>query len=119
MKVSMFHNPKCSKSRATLKLLNDQDIEPEIVLYLKTPPTETELTDILKKLDMLPQHLIRFKESIAKDLGISLADKRPDAEWIKLMCDNPSLIERPIVITDKKAAIGRPPEKVLNILSDG
>ncbi len=112
----MFHNPKCSKSRATLKLLNDQKINPEIILYLKTPPTENALSGILKKLDMAPQHLIRFKESIAKDLGIRLNDNRPDAEWIKLMCKNPSLIERPIVITDTKAAIGRPPEKVLDIL---
>lgn len=116
MNISIFHNPKCSKSRATLKLLNDQEITPEIVLYLKTPPTETELSEVLKKLDMAPQHLIRFKESLAKTLGISLADQRPDAEWIKLMVENPSLIERPIVITDKKAAIGRPPEKVLTIL---
>ncbi len=116
MNISIFHNPKCSKSRATLKLLNDQKINPEIILYLKNPPTETELSDILKKLDMAPQHLIRFKESLAKDLGISLADKRPDADWIKLMCKNPSLIERPIVITEIKAAIGRPPEKVLDIL---
>lgn len=116
MKISIFHNPKCSKSRATLKLLNDRDIAPEIILYLKTPPTETELVDILKKLDMAPQHLIRFKESTAKELGITLADKRPDTEWIKLMCKNPSLIERPIVLTTDKAAIGRPPEKVLDIL---
>jgi len=116
MKISMFHNPKCSKSRETLKLLNEKGITPEIVLYLKNPPTEKDLSEILKKLDMAPQHLIRFKEKIAADLGISLADNRPDAEWIKLMCKNPSLIERPIVITDDKAAIGRPPEKVLDIL---
>ncbi len=86
MKISMFHNPKCSKSRATLKLLNDRDINPEIILYLKTPPTEIELSDILKKLDMAPQHLIRFKESIAKDLGITRSDERSDAEWVHLMC---------------------------------
>ncbi len=118
MKISIFHNPKCSKSRSTLTLLKDQGIVPEIVLYLKTPPTEKELSDLLKKLDMAPQHLIRFKEALAKELGISLADERPDTEWIKLMCKNPSLIERPIVVTDTKAVIGRPPEKVLDILPD-
>ncbi|MFQ5587359.1 MAG: arsenate reductase (glutaredoxin) [Nitrospiria bacterium] len=116
MQVSMFHNPRCSKSRETLKLLNEKGIQPEIRLYLETPPTETQLSDVLKKLNMPPKHLIRFKEAVAAELGLSLADERPDAEWIRIMAEHPKLIERPIVIAGEKAVIGRPPEKVLSLL---
>ena len=113
--VSMFHNPKCSKSRATLKLLNDRGIEPEIILYLKDPPTEKTISEIREKLDIEPKELIRFKESRVKELGLSQSDTRSDREWIKLMVENPILIERPIVFTSNKAAIGRPPENVLEL----
>ena len=116
MKISIYHNPKCSKSRETLKLLNDRGIEPEIVLYLATPPTQAELSAILKKLEMEARDLIRFKEPVAEELGIKYADKRSDAEWVQLMVKNPILIERPIVITSKKAVIGRPPEQVLELI---
>ncbi len=116
MEISIFHNPKCSKSRETLKLLRDKGIEPEVILYLESPPTQPELADILKKLDMPPKHLMRFKENIAAELGLSFSEERPDAEWIQIMVENPKLIERPIVITPRKAAIGRPPEKVLSLL---
>lgn len=113
MKISMFHNPKCSKSRETLQILNERGITPELILYLKTPPTEKELSEIVKKLGIAPQNLIRFKEPAASNLGLSLSDTRPEAEWLQLMAEHPILIERPIVMTDKKAVIGRPPEKVL------
>lgn len=116
MTISIFHNPKCSKSRETLKLLNEEGIEPDIILYLQTPPTEKELSGILKKLGMEPKELIRFKEPVAGELGIKPSDNRPNAEWIKLMAENPILIERPIVITPKKAALGRPPENVLGLV---
>lgn len=116
MNLSIFHNPKCSKSRETLKLLNDRGIEPDIILYLQTPPTQKELSEILKKLGMEPKQLIRFKEPVAGKLGIKPSDNRPNAEWIKLMAENPILIERPIVITSKKAALGRPPENVLGLI---
>lgn len=116
MTISMFHNPKCTKSRETLKLLNDRGIEPKIVLYLQTPPTQKELSEILKKLKMEPKQLIRFKESVAGELGIKSSDKRPETEWIKLMVENPILIERPIVITSTKAVLGRPPENVLELI---
>ncbi|MFQ5779189.1 MAG: arsenate reductase (glutaredoxin) [Nitrospiria bacterium] len=116
MNVSIFHNPKCSKSRATLKLLNGMGIEPEIVLYLERPPTEAALSEILDKLGLEPKKLIRFKERIAAELGLSPTDSRPDSEWIRFMVENPILIERPIVITPEKAAIGRPPENVLEII---
>jgi arsenate reductase len=117
MEISIFHNPKCTKSRETLKLLNDKGIEPKIILYLQTPPTYKELLEILKKLGMEPRELIRFKEPIAKELGIKSSDKRPDAEWINLMVANPILIERPIVITPAKAALGRPPENVSELIA--
>lgn len=116
MDISMFHNPKCGKSRETLKLLNERGIEPRIILYLNTPPTQKELSEILKKLGMGPKALIRFKEPAAKTLNLRPTDHRPDGEWIKVMVENPILIERPIVITGKKAALGRPPENVLDLI---
>ena len=118
MDITMFHNPKCSKSRETLKLLNEEGIEPDIVLYLTTPPTQKELSVILKKLGMEPKQLIRFKEPVAGQLGIQLSDNRPDAEWMKLMLENPILIERPIVIAPRKAVIGRPPKNVLELIGN-
>lgn len=116
MNISILHNPKCSKSRETLKLLNEEGIEPDIILYLQTPPTQKALSEILKKLGMEPKQLIRFKEPMAGALGIKASDKRSDAEWIKLMAENPILIERPIVITPQKAVLGRPPENVLGLI---
>ncbi len=116
MNISIFHNPKCTKSRETLKFLNDRGIEPKIILYLQTPPTQKELSDILKKLGMEPKQLIRFKEPVAGELGIKPSDNRPEAEWIKLMAENPILIERPIVIASTKAVLGRPPESVLELI---
>lgn len=116
MSISIYHNPRCSKSRTTLGLLEEKGITPEIVTYLDTPPTESELTDILGKLGKKPTDLIRFGESIAKELGLSQNDDRSDAEWVQLMVRNPILIERPIVVNGDKAAVGRPPESVLDIL---
>ncbi|HIK58137.1 MAG TPA: arsenate reductase (glutaredoxin) [Nitrospinaceae bacterium] len=117
MNVSIFHNPKCSKSRATLKLLNEKGIAPEVILYLEMPPTEAALSEILDKLGLEAKKLIRFKERIVPELGISPDDRRTDSEWIWLMVENPILIERPIVITPEKAAIGRPPENILKIIN--
>lgn len=116
MDITMFHNPKCSKSRETLKLLNEEGIDPDIIDYLADPPTQKELSAILKKLGMAPKELIRFKEPVAEKLGIKSSDNRPDAEWLKLLAEHPILIERPIVIASKKAVIGRPPEKVLDLI---
>jgi arsenate reductase len=118
MNLSIFHNPRCSKSRATLNLLNEKGFKPEIILYLERPPTEAALSEILAKLRFEAKQLIRFKERITGELGISRADSRTDSEWIRLMVENPILIERPIVITPKTAAIGRPPENVLKIIKE-
>jgi len=116
MPISILHNPRCSKSRATLRLLREKGLEPEIIDYLKTPPTENDLGGILQKLKMRPKDLIRFKEAAAKALGLSAKDIRPEAEWVQIMVKHPVLIERPIVIQGERAVIGRPPEKVLEIL---
>jgi len=115
MNITIYHNPRCSKSRQTLQLLQDKGIEPEIVEYLKTPPDAATLDEYLTKLDMQPRDLMRKKEAPYKELN--LADESLDrATLIKAMVENPILIERPIVVKDGKVALGRPPESVLEIL---
>lgn len=115
MPVTIYHNPRCSKSRATLKLLNDQGIEPRIVDYLNSPPSTTELNTILKLLKMEPRELLRVKEADFKKSGLANSTlSRGDI--LKAMVKYPKLIERPIVIAGKKAVLGRPPENVLKIL---
>ncbi|WKJ90598.1 arsenate reductase (glutaredoxin) [Methylomonas montana] len=115
MSVKIYHNPRCGKSRDTLKLLEAQGIEPEVVEYLKTPPTTAELQDILNKLQLKPRQLMRTKEPEYKENGLDDASLS-DIELIEAMVRIPKLIERPIVLKDGKAAIGRPPETVLAIL---
>ena len=115
MSVKIYHNPRCSKSRQTLQLLQEQGIEPEIFEYLKTAPTASELDDILKKLNMEPRDLMRKKEAEYTATGMNNPDLSREA-LIKGMVDTPKLIERPIVLANDKAAIGRPPEDVLAIL---
>lgn len=111
----IYHNPRCSKSRQTLQLLLDQGVEPEVIEYLKTPPTAAELTDILKKLDIAPRDLMRKKEAEYKATGMDNTELDESA-LINGMVVSPKLIERPIVLANNKAAIGRPPEDVLAIL---
>ncbi len=112
--VTIYHNPRCSKSRQTLELLKQNDVEPKVVEYLKTPPNAAELKDILEKLGLSADQLMRKKEDVYKELG--LAGINNEDELITAMVNNPKLIERPIVIQGNKAAIGRPPEAVLDIL---
>ncbi|MBS4050450.1 MAG: arsenate reductase (glutaredoxin) [Methylomonas sp.] len=115
MSVKIYHNPRCSKSRETLKLLEEKGIQPDVVEYLKHPPTTEELTDILNKLGLQPRQLMRTQEAEYKENGLD--DKSlSDAELIAAMIRIPKLIERPIVLANDKAAIGRPPENILNIL---
>lgn len=111
-KVTIYHNPRCSKSRQTLALLREQNIEPEVVEYLKTPPDEATLVALLKKLGMQPQQLIRKKEHA--QLNLSDTDNRD--ELIARMASHPEIIERPIVVCGRKACLGRPPENVLEIV---
>lgn len=115
MSIKIYHNPRCSKSRETLQLLRDRGIEPEIVEYLKTPPSVEELDAILKKLGMEPRALMRKKEAPYDEND--LLDPSLDRQTlIQAMVKFPILIERPIVVNGDKAAIGRPPENVLAIL---
>ena len=113
--IKIYHNPRCSKSRQTLELLNENSAQPEIIEYLKTPPTTDELDNILNMLGLEPRQLMRTKESEYKENNLD-DDSLSREQLIKAMVKFPKLIERPIVIKDGKASIGRPPEKVLEIL---
>lgn len=115
MSVKIIHNPRCSKSRMTLALLQEQGIDPEIQLYLDTPPSADELSDILEKLGKEPRELMRKGQVEYKEQGLDNADLSRD-ELIAAMVATPILIERPIVLANGKAAVGRPPESVLDIL---
>lgn len=110
----IYHNPRCSKSRATLALLQEHGIEPTIIEYLNAPPSVTELKSILGKLKLRPEELLRKGEEVYKT---KIAGRQlTDAQLIAAMVDNPILIERPIVVIDDRAALGRPPENVLSLL---
>ena len=115
MTVRIYHNPRCSKSRETLALLEAKGVTPRVVEYLKTPPSAAELKAILKMLGLKPRDLMRKGEPRYAELGLKDRNLDDDA-LIALMAANPILIERPIVVSGKKAVIGRPPEKVLEIL---
>lgn len=116
MIISILHNPRCSKSRATMALLEEHEVDVDVVLYLEDTPTVDELTIIIKKLGIQAHELIRFGEAVAKELAITVQDERSQQAWIELMVTHPILIERPIVVTNDKAIIGRPPENVLAII---
>ena len=113
--VTIYHNPRCSKSRATLKLLEDKGVEVRIVEYLKTPPSKAEMKNILDGLGMEPRELMRRKEAPYKDLKLADESLGKD-ELIEAMVENPVLMERPVVVNNGKYALGRPPENVLSIL---
>ncbi len=115
MSVKIYHNPRCSKSRQTLQLLEEKGVQAEVIEYLKTPPTVSELGAILQLLDMQPRDLMRKNETEYKATGMD--DPALDREaLIAGMVNAPKLIERPIVLANGKAALGRPPENVLAIL---
>jgi len=115
MSVKIYHNPRCSKSRQTLQLLEEQGVQAEVIEYLKTPPSAAELDSILTLLDMQPRELMRKSEAEYKETGMDNPDLTRSA-LIAGMVSTPKLIERPIVLTNGKAAIGRPPESILAIL---
>ncbi len=111
MMVRIYHNPRCSKSRQTLALIEEKGITPDVISYLGTPPTPQELAGILEMLGMQPEGILRKKE--AKEEGI---DGLRGNDLIEALCAHPRAIERPIVVNGDKAVLGRPPEKVLEIL---
>jgi arsenate reductase len=113
MTVTFYHNPRCHTSRTALAMLRKEGVEPEIIEYLKTPFTAAQLKRILKMLDLTPRELLRKKE--AKEAGLDKASLADDA-IIAGMVKHPIVIERPIAVNGNKAALGRPPEKVLEVL---
>ena len=115
MPTIIYHNPKCSKSRQTLELLKEKGITPTIIEYLKTPPTAEELKSILTQLGFAPRDLMRKKEDEYTELKLDDPSLSED-DLINAMVKHPILIERPIVLANSKAALGRPPEQVLEIL---
>jgi arsenate reductase len=115
MSIQILHNPRCSKSRQTLGLLEEKGIAPEVIKYLDTPPTETELKAILAKLNIPARDLLRKGEAEYKTLNLKDSTKT-EQEIIDAMVTHPRLIERPIVINGDQAKIGRPPESVFEIL---
>jgi arsenate reductase len=112
--ITIWHNARCSKSRQTLALLKEKGFEPSVHEYLKEAPDRTQILQALVKLGMSAHDLIRTGESLYKELGLS--KETPDKVLVQAMHENPILIERPIVFANDKAAIGRPPEQVLDIL---
>ncbi|MCH7650478.1 MAG: arsenate reductase (glutaredoxin) [Nitrospinae bacterium] len=115
MPITIYHNPKCSKSRQTLELLKQNGITPTIIEYLKTPPTAETLKKILDLMGLAPRDLMRQKEAVYAECGLD-DPSLSDAALIDFMIQHPILIERPIVLANGKAALGRPPEQVLDIL---
>jgi len=111
---TIYHNPRCSKSRATLELLREHGIEPRIVEYLKTPPSAAELKSLVAKLGMKPEALVRKSEEVYRQeyAGKVLSD----AQWLGALAKHPILIERPIVVSGQRAVLGRPPENVTDLL---
>lgn len=115
MKITIYHNPRCSKSRAALDMLRNKGIEPEIIEYLSHPPSKQNLQRLLVLLGLEPRDLMRKQETAYREAGLD--DPSLDREQlIDAMVEHPVLIERPIVVANGKAVIGRPPEKVLEIL---
>lgn len=112
--MKLYHNPRCSKSREALALIREKGFEPEVVEYLKNPISVEELSNVIQLLGIKAHELLRKGEKLYKDnfKGKVLEDH----EWIEIMVQNPVLIERPIFINKKKATIGRPPVKVINLL---
>jgi len=115
MSVQIYHNPRCSKSRQTLQLLEDNQQDIEIIEYLKTPPSIDQLREVIKLLNISPRQLLRKGEAEYKTAGLGNAELDDEAV-LQAMVDYPKLIERPIVIKNGQACIGRPPELILDIL---
>ncbi len=113
-KITLFYNPRCSTCRNALGMLNERGCEVKLIEYLKDVPTEKELKEVVKKLGLKPQDLLRKKEPLFKE---NYKDKQlTDAQWLKVMTENPILIERPVAIYGNKAVIGRPAERVVELV---
>lgn len=116
MHAVIYHNPRCSKSRATLALLQQHGVRVETIDYLAQPPSTNTLRALLAALDLPVTAMVRFTEARAAQLGLRGDDSRAEEEWLQLLHANPILLERPIVVVGTRAAIGRPPDNVLALL---
>lgn len=112
--ITLYHNPRCSKSRSALALLEERGLSPRVVEYLKTPPSRSEIAALVRKLGMPAGQLVRTSEAVFKEnyAGKTLTD----AQWIDALAEHPILIERPIAVAGERAVVGRPPERVLELL---
>lgn len=116
MKDRIYHNPRCSKSRQTLALLEERGVTVPVVEYLKDPPDAATLAEVCKRLKLRPYDLVRRKEALFAELKLDRVSPEDDARWLQVLARHPVLLERPIVVYQGKAALGRPPEDVLKIL---
>jgi len=116
MTITIYHNPRCSKSRQALKLIKEHNIEPNIIEYLKTPPSAADIRDILKWLNLAPREIMRKGEPESQSLELGNPEISTD-DLINAIVANPILMERPIVVSGNQAIIGRPPENILKIIS--
>jgi arsenate reductase (glutaredoxin) len=116
MSTTLYHNPRCSKSRMAAEYLKENNVSHEIVEYLNNTPDLQTLDQICTLLGKEPLEIIRTKEKTFSELGLSKEDQKSRDEWLKIMVDNPVLIERPIVVANNKAAVGRPLENIIDIL---
>jgi len=114
--ATIYHNPRCSKSRNALSILNENGFDVTEVRYLETPPSSTDLKELCKLMNKTPLEILRTGESLFKELELSKNDNKTDDEWLQVLAQNPKLIERPIVKIGDKAIMGRPPENVLLII---
>ncbi|NKF21270.1 arsenate reductase (glutaredoxin) [Solimonas marina] len=117
MKDAILHNPRCSKSRETLKLLQSHGVELPVIEYLQQPLSKAELREVCKLLGVKPLQIVRTKEALFDELGLTQDNGYSDAQWIDVLASHPKLMERPIVVYRGRAAIGRPPENVLSLLA--
>ncbi|QHS11191.1 arsenate reductase (glutaredoxin) [Sinimarinibacterium sp. NLF-5-8] len=112
----IYHNPRCSKSRATLELLKQRGVDIPVIEYQSAPPSKDELREVITLLGVKPLDIIRSGDDLFADLGLSTANGYSDEQWLDVLAANPKLLQRPIVVRNGKAAIGRPIENVMAIL---
>lgn len=116
MRDCILHNPRCSKSRETLKLLRDHGVDLPVVEYLQQPLSKAELRELCGLLGTKPLEIVRVKEELFAELGLSKDNGYSDTQWLDVLASHPKLMERPIVVYRNRAAVGRPPERVLDLL---
>ncbi|MBN2864437.1 MAG: arsenate reductase (glutaredoxin) [Thiotrichales bacterium] len=114
--ATIYHNPRCSKSRNTLEILKPHNVEIEEVRYLDTPPSKAELALLCQQMGVKPFEIVRTGEALFKELGLTKESTLSDDQWLTILAENPKLIERPIVQIGNRAVMGRPPENVLSII---